>query len=79
MLVLKKKYLFLPVDNYAANIEVEAKGDTSVVTWKAGFLSRLHTNNNPPPEMNEEAANTAVKAVFKDGLESLKKISRKII
>ncbi len=72
----EEKVPVLPVDNYAANIEVEAKGDTSVVTWKAGFY-RAYTNNNPPPEMNEEAANTAVKTVFKDGLENLKKLAEK--
>ena len=72
----EEKVPVLPVDNYAASIEVEAKGDTSVVSWKAGFY-RAYTNNNPPPEMNEEAANTAVKATFKDGLENLKKLAEK--
>jgi carbon monoxide dehydrogenase subunit G len=72
----EEKVPVLPVDNYAANIEIEAKGDTSVVSWKAGFY-RAYTNNNPPAEMNEEAANTAVKGVFKDGLENLKKLAEK--
>jgi carbon monoxide dehydrogenase subunit G len=66
----------LPVDNYAATISLDAKGDTTVVTWKAGFY-RAYTNNNPPAEMNEEAANTAVKSVFKAGLENLKKLAEK--
>ena len=66
----------LPVDNYAATIKVEDKGGSSQVTWKAGFY-RAYTNNNPPPEMNEEAANTAVKGVFKAGLENLKKLAEK--
>lgn len=66
----------LPVDNYAATIKVEEKGGSSVVTWKAGFY-RGYTNNNPPAELNEEAANTAVKAVFKEGLENLKKLAEK--
>lgn len=66
----------LPVDNYAATIKVDDKGGSSVVTWKAGFY-RAYTNNNPPVEMNEEAANTAVKAVFKAGLENLKKLAEK--
>jgi mxaD protein len=72
----EEKVPVFPVDNYAANIEVEAKGETSVVSWKAGFY-RAYTNNNPPAEMNEEAANTAVKGVFKDGLENLKKLAEK--
>lgn len=66
----------LPVDNYAATIKVEDKGGSSVVTWKAGFY-RAYTNNNPPDEMNEEAANKAVKGVFTEGLENLKKLAEK--
>lgn len=72
----EEKVPVLPVDNYAASIEVEAKGDTSVVSWKAGFY-RAYTNNNPPAEMNEEAANTAVKTTFKEGLENIKKLAEK--
>ncbi len=66
----------VPVDNYAATIKVEDKGGSSVVSWKAGFY-RAYTNNNPPPEMNEEAANTAIKGIFKEGLENLKKLAEK--
>jgi carbon monoxide dehydrogenase subunit G len=66
----------LPVDNYAASIDLEPKGETTVVTWKAGFY-RAYTNNNPPPEMNEEAANTAIKGVFRAGLENLKMLAEK--
>ena len=66
----------VPVDNYAASIKVEDKGGSSQVTWKAGFY-RAYTNNNPPPEMNEEAANTAIKGIFKEGLENLKKLAEK--
>jgi Polyketide cyclase / dehydrase and lipid transport len=66
----------VPVDNYAATIKVEDKGGSSVVTWKAGFY-RAYTNNNPPPEMNEEAANTAINGIFKAGLDNLKKLAEK--
>jgi hypothetical protein len=66
----------VPVDNYAANIKVEDKGGSSVVTWKAGFY-RAYTNNNPPAEMNEEAANSAIKGIFKAGLENLKALAEK--
>ena len=66
----------LPVSNYAADIEVKAKGDTSVVIWKAGYY-RAYMNNNPPAEMNEEAANSSVKAVFTAGLENIKKLAEK--
>ncbi len=72
----EEKVPVLPVDNYAATIQVEDKGGSSSVSWKAGFY-RAYTNNNPPPEMNEEAANTAVKAVFNEGLDNLKKLAEK--
>lgn len=72
----EEKVPVLPVDNYAASIEVEAKGDTSLVSWKAGYY-RAYMNNNPPAEMNEEAANSAVTSVLKDGLANLKVLAEK--
>ena len=72
----EEKVPVLPVDNYSATIEVEAKGDTSVVNWTAGYY-RAYTNNNPPAEMNEEAANAAVAAVLKTGLINLKTLAEK--
>ena len=72
----EEKVPVLPVSNYAASIEVKAKGDGSVVIWKAGYY-RAYMNNNPPAEMNEEAANTAVTAILKAGLENLKALAEK--
>ncbi|SJM94436.1 conserved exported hypothetical protein [Crenothrix polyspora] len=72
----EEKVPVLPVDNYTANIGVEAKGDTSVVTWKGAYY-RAYTNNNPPAEMNEDAANKAVADVFKAGLANLKTLAEK--
>lgn len=72
----KENVPVLPVDNYAASINVEPKGDKSVVKWKAGFY-RAYMNNNPPEEMNEEAANAAVGAIFKAGLDNLKTVAEK--
>ncbi|MDD2658976.1 MAG: SRPBCC family protein [Methylococcales bacterium] len=72
----EEKVPVLPVDNYSASIEVEAKGDTSVVNWTAGYY-RAYTNNNPPAEMNEETANAAVSAILKTGLISLKSLAEK--
>ena len=60
----------LPVENYQATITVKAKGDKSVVTWVATYY-RGYVNNNPPEELNEEAADKAVTAVLTDGLNSL--------
>ncbi|MCX7097314.1 MAG: SRPBCC family protein [Methylococcales bacterium] len=71
-----EKVPVLPVDNYSASIEVEAKGDTSVVNWTAGYY-RAYTNNNPPAEMNEETANAAVTSILKTGLISLKTLAEK--
>ena len=73
---VEEKVPALPVDNYSAMIKVEAKGDKSVVTWKAGYY-RAYMNNNPPAEMNEEAANAAVNAVLKTGLINLKTLAEK--
>ena len=73
---VEEKVPVLPVDNYSAIIKVEAKGDTSVVTWKAGYY-RAYTNNNPPAEMNEETANAAVNAILKTGLINLKTLAEK--
>jgi len=60
----------LPVENYAAKITVKGKGSKSVVTWVATYY-RGYVNNNPPAELNEEAADEAVTAVLKAGLENL--------
>lgn len=72
----EEKVPVLPVDNYAASIDVEAQGDKSKVSWKAAYY-RAYMNNNPPAEMNEEAANNAVTAVMKEGLGNLKTLAEK--
>ncbi len=41
---VEEKAPVLPVDNYSASVEVEAKGDTSVVNWTAGYY-RAYANN----------------------------------
>jgi mxaD protein len=73
---VEEKVPVLPVDNYAASIEVEPKGNTSVVSWKAAYY-RAYMNNNPPAEMNEAAANSAVTSVLKEGLANLKALAEK--
>jgi hypothetical protein len=60
----------LPVENYAATLSVKDKGGKSEVTWVATYY-RAYLNNNPPAELNEEAADKAVTAVLTDGLTSL--------
>ena len=72
----EEKVPVLPVGNYSATISVEPHGAHSTVHWKAGYY-RAYTNNNPPDEMNETAANAAVKAVFTDGLNNIKALAEK--
>lgn len=68
----EEKVPVLPVDNYQATITVKPKGNGSVVTWVATYY-RAYMNNNPPAEMNEEAADEAVSKVFTEGLVNLRK------
>jgi carbon monoxide dehydrogenase subunit G len=63
----------LPVANYSATITVlPAEGGKSTVEWRGAFY-RGYPNNDPPPELNEEAARKAVGKAYRAGLESLKK------
>ncbi len=61
----------LPVSNYTSTLSVEASGGKSVVEWKAAFY-RGFLNNDPPPELSDEAAVRAIKGVFRAGLDALK-------
>ena len=61
----------LPVTNYTSTIQVSGDGRQSVVEWRGAFY-RGHPNNDPPPEMNDEAAVKAITRVYKSGLENLK-------
>ena len=44
----------LPVNNYASTISVKEDGGKSVVEWKGAFY-RGFMNNDPPPELSDEA------------------------
>ncbi|MEH3148382.1 MAG: SRPBCC family protein [Methylobacterium frigidaeris] len=62
----------LPINNYSSTIKVEpAEGGRSTVTWDGAFY-RGYMNNDPPPDLNDEAAIKAVKALYQDGLHGLK-------
>lgn len=62
----------LPVTNYSSHLTVTPKGDgRSVVEWRGAFY-RGYPNNDPPPELNDEAAIAAVTAVYRAGLDNLK-------
>jgi hypothetical protein len=62
----------LPVNNYSATLSVKEEGGKSTVEWKSAFY-RGFLNNDPPPELSDEAAVAAVKDVFTTGLAALKK------
>lgn len=64
----------LPVTNYSSTIAVtpSADGKGSVVEWTGAFY-RGFPNNDPPPELSDEAAVNAVTGLYHDGLEGLKK------
>ncbi len=63
----------LPVTNYSSTIIVlPAEGGKSTVEWRGAFY-RGYPNNDPPPELNDEAALNAVSGVYRAGLDNLKK------
>jgi hypothetical protein len=63
----------LPVNNYCATIAVlAANGDKSKVEWRGAFY-RGYPNNDPPPELNDDAALKAVSGIYGAGLDGLKK------
>src|SRR4051812_10881975 len=63
----------LPVTNYSSTLTVSPASDgKSKVEW-AGAFYRGFPNNDPPPELSDEAAVKAVSGLYKAGLEALKK------
>ena len=67
----------LPVSSYGSTIMVTAgENGGSVLTWKSGFY-RGFMNNNPPPELSDEAAVNAVSAVYDAGLAKIKELAEK--
>lgn len=63
----------LPVTNYSSTLEVSpAPGGKAKLEWSGAFY-RGYPNNDPPPELNDEAAIKAVSGLYRAGLEALKK------
>ncbi len=61
----------LPVTNYSSHLTVMPRdGGGSVVEWRGAFY-RGYPNNDPPEELNDEAAIAAVTAVYEAGLAAL--------
>ena len=61
----------LPVTNYSSHLTVKPAGEGSEIEWRGAFY-RGYPNNDPPPELNDEAAIKAVTAVYEAGMESLR-------
>jgi hypothetical protein len=64
----------LPVNNYSSTLTVtpSADGKSATLEW-AGAFYRGFPNNDPPPELSDEASVKAVKGLYQTGLEALKK------
>ncbi|WP_135506778.1 SRPBCC family protein [Roseovarius aestuariivivens] len=61
----------LPVTNYSSHLTVKARdGGGSIIEWRGAFY-RGFPNNDPPPELNDEAAVAAVTGVYQAGLDAL--------
>ncbi len=61
----------LPVTNYSSHLTVKpAEGGGSQIEWRGAFY-RGYPNNDPPPELSDEAAVAAVTALYQAGLDAL--------
>lgn len=61
----------LPVTNYSSHLTVKPRdGGGAIVEWRGAFY-RGYPNNDPPENLNDEAAIAAVTAVYKTGLDAL--------
>ena len=61
----------LPVTNYSSHLTVRPTENGSEIEWKGAFY-RGYPNNDPPPELNDEAAIKAVTGVYEAGLAALR-------
>jgi carbon monoxide dehydrogenase subunit G len=62
-----------PVNNYSSTITVEPEdGGKSKVEWRGAFY-RGYPNDNPPPELSDDAAIAAVQGLYRKGLDNLKR------
>ncbi len=62
----------LPVTNYSSSISVKpAEGGKSILQWKGAFY-RGYPNNDPPPELSDEAAVKTMSGVYEAGIAAVK-------
>lgn len=62
----------VPVTNYTSQMTVSGTAEKSIVEWRSAFY-RGFVNNDPPPELSDEAAVKAITGVIEGGLGALKK------
>lgn len=60
----------LPVTNYSSTLQVKDQDGKAEVLWRGGFY-RGFPNNDPPAELNDDAAIAAVEGVYQAGLDAL--------
>ncbi len=65
----------VPVSSYGSTIMVrEGENGNALLSWKSGFY-RAYTGNNPPPELNDEAAIKAVTDIYDAGMAKIKELA----
>lgn len=62
----------LPISSYSVTMKIEPAARGSEVKWY-GRLYRGDTSNEPPDNLNDDAARSAMSAFLRDGLQGLKK------
>lgn len=60
----------LPVTNYSSHLTVKDDNGKATVEWRGAFY-RGFPNNDPPENLNDEAALAAVTGVYQAGLDAL--------
>ncbi|MGY9047092.1 hypothetical protein P775_04735 [Puniceibacterium antarcticum] len=61
----------LPVTNYSSHLTVKPRdGGGSLIEWRGAFY-RGYPNNDPPAELNDEAAIAGVTAIYDAGMAAL--------
>lgn len=61
----------VPVTNYSSTISLKGTAERTIVEWRGAFY-RGYVNNDPPPELSDEAAVKAITQVYTVGLAALK-------
>jgi mxaD protein len=62
----------LPISSYSVTMKIEPAAGGSEVKWY-GRLYRGDTSNEPPDNLNDDAARSAMSTFLRDGLQGLKK------